>query len=85
MNWSIREARRNFSKLLKLAISKGPQIVTLRGVPTAVVLSAAEFDRLAVVKPSFVEHLLSLPELDSDIIDEINRRDKRPSRPANEF
>ena len=85
MHWQLTEAKKNFSKLVRLAISEGPQTVTLRGVPAAVVLSAAEYDRLVGKKPSFVEHLLSFPELDKDIVDEINRRDKRPSRPAIEF
>jgi hypothetical protein len=54
--------------------------VTLRGARTAVVLSAEDYDRLTDGKPTFVEHLLSFPVLDDDIVEEINRRDKTPSR-----
>jgi prevent-host-death family protein len=86
MNWHLQDAKNNFSKLVREAIKNGPQTVTLRGERAAVVLSAEDYDRLKAKKPTnekkltFVEHLLNFPVLDDDIVDEINRRDKRPSR-----
>jgi prevent-host-death family protein len=80
MNWHLQDAKNNFSKLVREAIKNGPQTVTLRGERAAVVLSAEDYDRLKAKKPTFVEHLLNGPMLDDDIVDEINRRDKRPSR-----
>lgn len=80
MNWHLQDAKNNFSKLVREAIKNGPQTVTLRGERAAVVLSVEDYDKLKGKKISFVEHLLNFPVLDDDIIDEINRRDKRPSR-----
>jgi prevent-host-death family protein len=80
MNWHLQDAKNNFSKLVQQAIKDGPQTVTLRGARTAVVLSAEDYDRLKEKKPTFVEHLLSGPTLDDDIVEAINWRDKRPSR-----
>jgi prevent-host-death family protein len=80
MNWHLQDAKNNFSKLVQHAIKDGPQTVTLRGERAAVVLSAQDYDRLQGKKPTFVEHLLSGPMLDNDIVEAINWRDKRPSR-----
>ena len=80
MNWHLQDAKNNFSKLVREAVKNGPQTVTLRGKPTAVVPSVDEYDRLKEKKPTFVEHLLNGPILDDDIVEAINWRDKRPSR-----
>ena len=80
MNWHLQDAKNNFSKVVREAIKNGPQTVTLRGERAAVVMSADDYDKLKGKKPSFVEHLLNFPVLDDDIVDEINRRDKTPSR-----
>ena len=80
MNWHLQDAKNNFSKLVRQAIKDGPQTVTLRGTPTAVVLSFEEYERLKGKKPTFVEHLLNGPMLDDDIVEAINWRNKQPSR-----
>lgn len=85
MNWHLQDAKNNFSKVVQKAIHEGPQTVTLRGKPAAVVISAEEFERLQGRKPSFVEHLLSGPEWDDEMVEEINRRSKVPSRPPVDF
>ena len=41
--WQLQEAKARFSKLLEDALAKGPQIVTKRGVETAVVVSMSEW------------------------------------------
>jgi len=81
MNWRLRDARNNFSKVVQMARNDGQQTVTLRGRRAAVVLSAEDYDRLLSSKPSFVEHLLSGPAWDDDFIEELDRRGKKPSRP----
>lgn len=85
MNWHLQDAKNNFSKVVQKAMTEGPQTVTLRGKPAAVVISAEEFDRLSNRKPSFIEHLLSGPEWDDEFVEEVNRRSKEPSRPLIEF
>jgi prevent-host-death family protein len=85
MNWHLQDAKNNFSKLVREAIKNGPQTVTLRGERAAIVLSAEDYDRLQGKKPTLAEFILSGPKLDDDIVDEINRRSKKPSRPPIEF
>jgi prevent-host-death family protein len=80
MNWHLQDAKNNFSKLVQQAIKEGPQTVTLRGEPTAVLMSIKEYERLTNSRPTFVEHLLNFPILDDDIVQEINHRDKSQGR-----
>lgn len=80
MNWHLQDAKNNLSKLVQQAREKGPQTITLRGKPAAVVLSAEEYERLVGSKPSLAEYLLSGPEWDDDFVEEVNRRSKGPGR-----
>lgn len=59
-HWQVQQAKARFSELLRDA-EVGPQIVTVRGRPTAVVLSKRAYDRLAQRKPSLVEFLNASP------------------------
>ena len=83
MNWHLQDAKNHFSKVVQKAIHEGPQTVTLRGKPAAVVISAEEYERLAGKEPkkSFIDHLLDFPELDDETLEAINYRAKTPSRP----
>jgi prevent-host-death family protein len=78
--WQLQEAKARLSEVIKRAATEGPQVVTQRGVETAVVLSMAQYERLRASQPSFVEYLLSGPKLDDDIIDIINDRSKDTGR-----
>ncbi|MDX8453470.1 type II toxin-antitoxin system Phd/YefM family antitoxin [Mesorhizobium sp. VK9D] len=80
MNWHLQDAKNNLSKLVQEAREKGPQTITLRGKPAAVVLAAEEYERLVGSKPSLVEYLLSGPEWDDEFAEEVNRRSKGPGR-----
>ncbi|ESW65855.1 type II toxin-antitoxin system Phd/YefM family antitoxin [Mesorhizobium sp. M0761] len=80
MNWHLQDAKNNLSKLVQQAREKGPQTITLRGKPAAVVLAAEEYERLVGSKPSLAEYLLSGPEWDDDFVEEVNRRSKGPGR-----
>ncbi len=46
MSWKVYDAKARFSEFLDAALSKGPQIVTKRGVETAVLLPIDEWKRL---------------------------------------
>ena len=85
MNWHLQDAKNNFSKMVRQAIKDGPQTVTLRGVRTAVLMSADDFDRMAEKKPSLAEFILSGPAWDDDFVELVNQRSKTPSRPPIEF
>jgi len=44
--WKLEDAKARFSEVVRRADSDGPQMVTVRGKETAVVLSAADFAKL---------------------------------------
>ena len=78
--WQMQEAKARFAELVRKAGTEGPQVVTHRGVDTAVVLSMDEYKRLQPSKKSFVEHLFSGPTLDDEIVDMINERSRDTGR-----
>lgn len=62
--WQLQEAKARLSELIKRATTDGPQEITVRGEPTAVVLSAAAYRKLktpAKKKPSLVQILQRSP------------------------
>lgn len=87
MNWHLQDAKNNFSKVVQKARTEGPQTVTLRGKPAAVVVSAEEYERLAGKnkKKTIVDYLLNGPGWDEEFAAEIERRPKSPSRPDIDF
>ena len=44
--WKMQDAKVKLSAIVKLASDKGPQFITLRGKPTAVILSQNDYDSL---------------------------------------
>jgi antitoxin Phd len=44
--WQLQEAKARFSKLIDDTLEKGPQVVTRRGIDTAVVVSIDEWRKL---------------------------------------
>jgi antitoxin Phd len=72
--WQMQDAKARFAELVRKAGSEGPQVVTYRGVDTAVVLSIDEFRKLQPQKKSFLEHILNGPKLTDEIVDMINER-----------
>ncbi|TPK89326.1 MULTISPECIES: type II toxin-antitoxin system Phd/YefM family antitoxin [unclassified Mesorhizobium] len=74
MNWHLKDARNNFSKVVQRARTKGPQTVTIRGERAAVILSAEDYDRLIGQKKSLVEYLMTGPGWDDSFDKEINNR-----------
>jgi antitoxin Phd len=78
--WQMQEAKARFGELVRKASSEGPQVVTYRGVDTAVLLSMDDYKRMQPTKKSFVDHILSGPKLDDDIVDMINERSRDTGR-----
>jgi antitoxin Phd len=64
--WSLQDAKNRFSAVVEAAQRGEPQLVTRRGVPAVVVLSADEYARLKALEeqhaPSFVDQLLEMPQ-----------------------
>jgi prevent-host-death family protein len=80
MNWHLQDAKNNLSKVVRKAQTEGPQIVTVRGKPAAVVVSSEEYEKLCGKKKSLAEFLLSGPAWDDELVEDINYRPKTPAR-----
>jgi antitoxin Phd len=64
--WQLQDAKSRFSEFLNAALNKGPQVVTRRGVETAVLVPIEEWRRLqSASRPSIKELLLSGPRFDN--------------------
>ena len=59
--WQLQEAKGKFSEVVKRALSEGPQGITVRGEPVAVLISRAEYARLTHPKPGLVEFMRRSP------------------------
>ena len=71
MRWPVQEAKARFSELLEKTVKDGPQIVTKRGVETAVLVPIEEWRKLQQrAQPSLKELLLAPePRFEMDIPD----------------
>ena len=56
--WPVQDAKARFSELLDACITDGPQLVTRRGVETAVLVPIAEWKRLNQAAPPSLKSLL---------------------------
>lgn len=45
--WQVQDAKARFSEFLETSVAEGPQIVTKRGVPTAVLVPIDQWRRLS--------------------------------------
>ena len=79
-HWPVQDAKARFSELLDASIKEGPQMVTKRGVETAVVVPVEEWRRLTNAnRPSLKELLLAdEPRFDLDIPPRGRLKHRRP-------
>jgi antitoxin Phd len=58
--WPVQDAKAHFSEMLETCLREGPQVVTKRGADAAVLVPAADWQRLKrAAKPSLKELLLT--------------------------
>ena len=58
--WPVQDAKSRFSELIEAVLAEGPQIVTKRGVETAVILPIEQWRRLeTMTRPDLKELLLA--------------------------
>ena len=58
--WPVQDAKARFSELIETCLREGPQLVTRRGLETAVLVPASQWRRLVAPKqPTLKEWLLS--------------------------
>ena len=56
MTWNLAEAKDRLTEVVDLALTEGPQTITLRD-DSVVLISAAEFAELTGKRPTFKEYL----------------------------
>jgi antitoxin Phd len=62
-SWQLQDAKNRLSEVVDQAASSGPQIITRRGVDAAVVVSAADWARMARKRTPLIEILRRAPRV----------------------
>ncbi len=77
-SWQVQDAKARFSEFLDTTIKKGPQVVTRRGVETAVLVPIEEWNRLQrAARPSLKALLLTPDARFENVIPERHRIRRR--------
>ena len=61
-SWQVQDAKARFSEFLEASIKKGPQVVTRRGIETAVLVPIEAWERLQRAARPGLKALLLAPE-----------------------
>jgi prevent-host-death family protein len=59
--WRIREAKARLNEVIRRASREGPQTITMREEPAAVVISKDEYERLRRPRENFVDFMRRSP------------------------
>lgn len=78
--WQVQDAKARFSELIETTLTEGPQIVTRRGVETAVLVAIDEWRRMEQRARPELKELLLAPEARTDML--TPQRTKHRSRLA---
>ena len=65
--WQLQEAKNRLSRVVEQALEEGPQTITLRGKPAAVVLSVKDFEKLTRPAQSLSEFFRRSPLQGADL------------------
>jgi len=65
--WQLQEAKNKFSEVVEGALKQGPQIITRRGVETAIVLSSAEYRKISLHKVKLSKFFRESPLADEEL------------------
>lgn len=78
--WAVQDAKARFSEFLEASLVDGPQIVTKRGVETAVLLPIEQWRRLEkMTRPDLKELLLTSEARTEDLTPpRVERRHRTP-------
>ena len=82
-SWQLQDAKSRFSEFLNAALKKGPQVVTRRGVETAVLVPIEEWRRMQQANRPNIKELLLGPGPRFDMVLPKRKRWKR--RPPIDF
>lgn len=78
-SWQVQDAKARFSEFLDATIKKGPQVVTRRGIETAVLVPIEEWNRLQKAARPSLKALLLSPEARFDQLLPQHRKWRRRS------
>jgi len=65
--WQVQDAKARFSEFLETSLKEGPQIVTKRGVETAVLVPFEQWQRLQQTRRRTLKELLLSDDARGDI------------------
>lgn len=68
MNWQLQEAKNRLSELVKEARATGPQVITVHGKETAVVMSVEEYRKLSRREENLADFFLRSPLHGSNLL-----------------
>jgi prevent-host-death family protein len=77
--WQIHEAKARFSELLRASVERGPQIVTRRGVPLAVLMSVEQWNAIHRSGAPTLKDFLLAPHARTEQLVPPRRRPRRRS------
>ena len=80
--WQVQEAKARFSELLETSLADGPQVVTKRGVESAVLVPIDQWRRLLSMTRPDLKELLLAPEARTDALTPPRRDLPRRAAPA---
>ena len=63
--WQLQQAKQQFSRLVELARTEGPQVVTRNGKEVAVVLAVGDYQTLRSDGGAFKRFLAAAPDFDA--------------------
>lgn len=66
--WQVQDAKARFSELIETTLAEGPQIVTRRGVETAVLVGIDDWRRMEQRARPELKELLLAPEARTDTL-----------------
>lgn len=76
--WPLQEAKNRLSEVVENAVNQGPQVITRRGVETAVVLSIDDYRKMCQPETDLVDFFRASPlanvELDLERDQDTGRR-----------
>lgn len=85
--WKLEDAKARFSEVVRMARERGPQRVTVRGQDAVVVLSAADYARLApaAAQPTLTALFANSPFARLNMPDDDFGHERAPFRDVPEF
>jgi len=66
-SWQLQNAKARLSEVIKSAKTEGPQEVTVRGQPSAVILSMEAYEAMKKQRPDFVSLMRNSPLVGEDM------------------